>query len=202
VVRIAAGADVAAMASLAEIRREQYARYQPIFWRPAVGALDKHRSYLARLIEDDKVITLVSEEAGQLTGFRIATLTGAPPVYDPGGATCQIDDFMVVPASRWQTTGARLLRAGLAEASRRGAVQAVVVTGHLDKPKREVLRACGHEPASEWWVTPQPLGPAQPAGDGPASTRTEPGRSAPRSAGPVRRRRGCCRRTDSSVRPG
>jgi hypothetical protein len=38
--------------------------------------------------------------------------------------------------ARWQTTGIQLLRAGLAEASARGAVQAVVVAGHLDQPKR------------------------------------------------------------------
>jgi GNAT superfamily N-acetyltransferase len=178
-VRRAVAADAAPMAALAGIRREQYARYQPIFWRPAAGAVDKHRPYLASLIENDKVITLVSEESGRLTGFLIATLTGAPPVYDPGGATCQIDDFMVVPASRWLTTGARLLRAGLAEASRLGAVQAVVVTGHLDLPKRELLRACGLEPASEWWVTPQPLGPAQPADDGTASTGHSAGKKRP-----------------------
>ena len=153
-IRTAAAADVAAMAALAGIRREQYARYQPLFWRPAAGALDKHRAYLASLIGDDTVITLVSEESGQLTGFLIATLTGPPPVYDPGGATCQIDDFVVVPDARWQSTGSRLLRAGLAEAGLRGAVQAVVVTGHLDQPKRQLLRACGLEPASEWWVTP------------------------------------------------
>jgi GNAT superfamily N-acetyltransferase len=95
-------------------------------------------------------------DGGRLTGFLIATLTGAPPVYDPGGATCQIDDFAVVPDARWQSTGSRLLRAGLAEAGLRGAVQAVVVTGHLDQPKRQLLRACGLEPASEWWVTPVP----------------------------------------------
>jgi ADP-ribose pyrophosphatase YjhB (NUDIX family) len=157
-VRAAAAADVGAMAEMAQLRREQYARYQPIFWRPAVGALDKHRPYLASLVGNDKVITLVSEEAGQLTGFLIATLTGAPGVYDPGGPTCQIDDFVIVPAARWPTTGARLLRAGLAAASQRGAVQAVVVTGHLDQAKRDALRACGLELASEWWVTPQGLG--------------------------------------------
>lgn len=159
--RDALAADAGPMAALAAIRREQYASYQPIFWRPAVGALDRHRAYLASLIENDKVITLVCEEAGELTGFLIATLTGAPPVYDPGGATCQIDDFMVVSPTRWPTTGAVLLRAALAEAGRRGAIQAVVVTGHLDLPKRELLRACGLEPASEWWVTPQPLGQTQ-----------------------------------------
>ena len=156
-IRFAVAADVAAMAALAEIRREDYARYQPLFWRPAAGALDKHRAYLASLIRDDKVIALVSEESGQLTGFLIATLTGTPPVYDPGGATCQIDDFVVVPAARWPSTGNRLLRAALAEAGLRGAVQAVVVAGHLDRPKRQLLRACGLEPASEWWVTPQAL---------------------------------------------
>ena len=116
-IRTADDADVAAMAAMAQIRREQYARYQPLFWRPAEGAQDKHRPYLARLVGDETIITLVSEDAGALTGFLIATLTGAPGVYDPGGATCQIDDFVVVPAGRWQETGARLLRAGLAEAA-------------------------------------------------------------------------------------
>jgi hypothetical protein len=42
-IRTAAATDVAAMTALAGIRREQYAQYQPLFWRPAVGALDKHR---------------------------------------------------------------------------------------------------------------------------------------------------------------
>jgi hypothetical protein len=119
-IRTAAAADVAAMAALAEIRREEYARYQPLFWRPAARALDKHRAYLASL------------------------------------------DFVVVPAARWPSTGNRLLRAALAEAGLRGAVQAVVVAGHLDQPKRQLLRACGLEPASEWWVTPQALPQSRP----------------------------------------
>jgi hypothetical protein len=156
-------ADVAAMTTLATIRREQYSRYQPRFWRPAAAAQDTHRSHLASLVASSEAITLVSDEAGQLTGFLIATLNPAPPVYDPGGLTCLIDDFVVAPATKWLTTGAELLRAGLAEAGRRGAVQAVVVTGHLDQPKRQALRACGLEIASEWWVTPQalPHGPRQ-----------------------------------------
>lgn len=158
-IRPAVQADVAAMSTLATVRREQYARYQPLFWRPAVGAQDIHRAYLASLVASDEVITLVSDDTGQVTGFLIATLTPPPPVYDPGGLTCQIDDFVVAPAAKWPTTGAELLRAGLAEAGRRGAVQAVVVTGHLDQPKREALHACGLEIASEWWVTPQALRP-------------------------------------------
>jgi len=145
------------MTTLATIRREQYAQYQPLFWRPAADAQDKHRPHLASLIANDEVICLVSEEAGQLTGFLIATLVPAPPVYDPGGLTCQIDDFAVITVSSWPTTGVQLLRAGLAQAARRGAVQAVVVTGHLDQAKRQALRASGLDIASEWWVRPLPL---------------------------------------------
>ena len=152
-IRAAVETDVAAMTGLAARRREQYARYQPVFWQPAPDALDKHRPYLAGLVADGQVITMVSEEDGQLTGFLIATLVAAPPVYDPGGLTCQIDDFTVAADENWSTTGSALLRAAMAEAARRGAVQAVVVTAHLDHPKREALRCCGLEIASEWWVT-------------------------------------------------
>jgi GNAT superfamily N-acetyltransferase len=157
-IRVAAQTDVPAMTALADTRREQYARYQPLFWRPAAGAPEKHRAYLGRLVASEKIITLVSEEDGRLTGFLIASLKPAPPVYDPGGLSCDIDDFMVTPAANWPTTGVELLRAALAEAGRRGAVQAVVVTAHLDEPKRQALRACRLEVASEWWVTPQGLG--------------------------------------------
>jgi hypothetical protein len=49
----------------------------------------------------------------QATGFLIATLIPAPPVYDPGGRTCLIDDFVVIPAANWLTTGVELLRTSL-----------------------------------------------------------------------------------------
>jgi GNAT superfamily N-acetyltransferase len=147
------------MAALAAMRREQYSRYQPVYWRPAADARDKQRPYFAKLVAHDQVICLVSEEAGQVTGFLIAMLTSAPGVYDPGGPTGQIDDFVVLTPERWSTTGVQLLRAALAEVASRGAIQAVVVAGHLDEPKRETLRACGLEIASEWWVTPQGLRP-------------------------------------------
>ena len=98
------------------------------------------------------MITLVSEESGAVTGFLIAQLAGAPPVYDPGGQTCDIDDFVVAPG-RWATTGVQLLRSAIERAAERGAIQAVVVTAHLDQDKREALRLCGLSIASEWWVT-------------------------------------------------
>jgi hypothetical protein len=93
-IRPAITADVGAIAAMASARRRQYAEYQPVFWAPAPNAEELHQPYLARLIGEEKVISLVAEEAGVVTGFVIATIVGAPSVYDPGGATCQIDDFV------------------------------------------------------------------------------------------------------------
>jgi hypothetical protein len=98
---------------------------------------------------------LVSEDSGRLTGFIVMTFPPAPPVYDPGGLTGQVDDFAVVPGS-WPTTGARLLQAALDVAAERGAVQAVVVAAHLDEPKRSMLRAAGLQLTSEWWLASTP----------------------------------------------
>jgi ribosomal protein S18 acetylase RimI-like enzyme len=152
IVRPAIPADVGAIAAMASARRAQYARYQPVFWAPAPGAEEMHKPYLAKLVSDEDVISVVAEEPGTLTGFVIAVITGAPAVYDPGGRTCQIDDFVVAPG-RWPSTGRQLLAAALERAADRGAVQAVVVTAHLDVDKREALSACGLSIASEWWVT-------------------------------------------------
>jgi hypothetical protein len=37
----------------------------------------------------------------------------------------------------------------------------VVVTAHLDQPKRDALRSCGLSMASEWWVGSWPSAAGQ-----------------------------------------
>lgn len=93
-----------AITQLASARRKRYAEYQPVFWRPTEDADQVHRPYLAQLVQDHDVITLVSEDAGLITGFLIATIGKAPQVYDADGLTCMIDDFIVTP-DPWATTG-------------------------------------------------------------------------------------------------
>jgi hypothetical protein len=56
----------------------------------------------------------------------IAFIGDAPPVYNPGGRPCQIDDFAAEPG-RWNSAGTQLLRAAIEQAKGRGAIQAVVV---------------------------------------------------------------------------
>jgi hypothetical protein len=152
-IRPATAADVDAITALAARRRLQYSAYQPVFWAPAPNAEEVHRPYIAALVADDGVISLVSESSGETTGFVIASLGNAPAVYDPGGRTCMIDDFVVEPG-RWISTGTQLLKEAIELAAAQGAIQAVVVTGHLDDEKRAALLACGLSMASEWWVTP------------------------------------------------
>jgi GNAT superfamily N-acetyltransferase len=151
-IRSATAADLAAITALATAKRRQYASYQPVYWAPAADAEKLHRPYLGKLIDDEDVITLVSESSGAVTGFVIAFIGDAPRVYNPGGRTCQIDDFAVAPG-QWSSAGTLLLQAAIEQAKGRGAIQAVVVSGHLDLEKREALRACGLSIASEWWVT-------------------------------------------------
>ncbi|MFL6074757.1 MAG: hypothetical protein ACJ73S_15280 [Mycobacteriales bacterium] len=151
-IKVATGEDVEAILALADARRRAYAAYQPVFWRPAADAVERQRPFLRTLVDDEAVITLVATTGGALTGYAIGRLVPAPPVYDPGGATCLLDDFAVADAADWPTVGVDLLRAVSRAARERGAAQIVVVTAHLDEPKRAALAAAGLTTASEWWV--------------------------------------------------
>jgi len=153
-IRPAVASDLDRLLQLGAARRRQYAGYQPLFWRPAADAVDRQRPYLAALIDDEAVITVVADTGGTLAGFAVGTLVAAPPVYDPGGPTCVIDDFAVAVPEQWSTVGVDLLGAVRRTARERGAAQVVVVCGHLDDPKRSALEHSGLSIASEWWVAP------------------------------------------------
>jgi GNAT superfamily N-acetyltransferase len=152
-VRVAVPADVERLVQLAARRRAQYHQYQPRFWQPAEDASEKQRRFFQALIDDEAVAVLVvTEAAGDLRGFAVARTVDAPPVYDPGGPTCLVDDFTVSDDSEWPRTGALLLEAVSRWADGRGATQLVVVTAHLDEGKRRLLRSSELSLASEWWV--------------------------------------------------
>jgi GNAT superfamily N-acetyltransferase len=87
-----------------------------------------------------------------IDGFVIAFLHDVPPVYDPGGRTCTIDDFTVASPHLWPSVGRDLLLAAADAIRELGAAQIVVVCGHHDEPKRAMLEAAGWPVASEWRV--------------------------------------------------
>ncbi len=153
-VRAAVRGDVDEIAALAGARRQSYERHQPLFWRQADDAAVRHHAYLQGLVDDPEHIVLVARRGGGLSGFVVGTLVGSPPVYAPGGRTCLVDDFAVAGDDDWPTLGVTLLREVGRRARERGAVQAVVVSGRHDEPKRRALAIAGLSVASEWWVAP------------------------------------------------
>lgn len=141
------------MVRQADRRRRQYAAYQPVFWRLAPSARAHHERSLEGLVDDPDVLSLVATLEGEVRGFIIGRLVPAPPVYDPGGPSLYVDDFVVSRDSEWSSVGHALLQRVRQLGTARGAAQVVVVSGALDSAKRRLLTEADLELASEWWVS-------------------------------------------------
>lgn len=153
-IRNASADDVSRMLDLAEQRRQEYAHYQPVFWKPATDAREKQSAWFAQLVQRENIVTLVYERDGEVIGFVIANFVPSPPVYDVPGLTCSVDDFCVAAHEDWLHYGRKLLEAVMEEAKQRGAAQIVVVCAHLDHDKRSMLSDAGLTIASEWYTIP------------------------------------------------
>ena len=153
-IRPATEEDVTDMVALSDLKRTQYEHDLPLFWRKAEGAAEKQARYFRSQLPQANVIALVAHGDGLMQGFILANVTTAPPVYDPGGRVCVIDDFVVAGPRHWPTVGRALLAEARGKAKELGAVLSVVVCGHLDEPKRSMLQATGAAIASEWYVDP------------------------------------------------
>jgi hypothetical protein len=144
--------DLDLLLAIASGCRTAYAEYQPRFWRPAPDAAERQRAYFTAMLDDDKALVLTATEDADLRGFAIGRLVSAPPVYDPGGVSCVVDDFAVAAPDEWSTIGSVLFDALRSWAASRDAAQMIVVTARLDEPKRAALQSRGLTLASEWWV--------------------------------------------------
>ncbi len=138
------------MALSAEVRSE-LAVFDPHFWHPHVTADETQLAWFSHLLRDPGHVVLVADhgDGNELDGFVIGRIVDAPPVYDPGGRSCMVDDFA------WRSPGAaqELLAAATAWAIEQDAVTLVVVTAAADKGRRDVLQQAGLHTTSEWWTT-------------------------------------------------
>jgi hypothetical protein len=144
--------DLEEVLQIADARRQQYVEYQPQFWRPAQDAVDRQGAFFASLLARDDAFLGVARQGGRVYGFALARMIDAPPVYDPGGPTCVVDDFAVADPEDWSKVGPMLLDAVRKWGAGNGATQLVVVVAQLDGPKRAVLKESQLTIASEWWV--------------------------------------------------
>jgi hypothetical protein len=105
-IRDVTAADVPAMAALADAKRTEYAIYSPVSWRKSENGLEvQTRFFTNRMLPSDTIISLVADTDGTIEGFVIGMIHEAPPVYDPGGPVCWIDDFTVSCPELWETMG-------------------------------------------------------------------------------------------------
>lgn len=147
--------DLPAILRLAAAKRKEYATYSPVFWHVADDAVEQQAPFFRhQRLQNPRALTLVAEDAGGIVGFVMATIGAAPPVYDPGGPVCSVDDFTVASPDLWSTVGEELVHAAKQWAQEQGAVLIVIVAGQQDASKRTMLAATGATVASEWWVQP------------------------------------------------
>ena len=153
-IRTARETDIPRMVAMAETKRIEYEGYSPVFWRKAPDSSPKQELFFQRLLTSPDVVALVAEVEDTLSGFIIGAVTIAPPIYNPGGLVCIVDDFAVAKPQEWDLVGAELLAAVEREAKAPGAVLSVVVCPQRDQTKRIMLQKAGAAVASEWYVKP------------------------------------------------
>lgn len=151
-VRQAGQHDIPRMVELSEAKRAGHAQHSPVFWRKAGNSAQVQRGFFATLLEQPDWLLLVHEHDGAVDGFIIGRLMPAPPVYDPGGNACLVDDFVVADDGLWGSSGVSLHQALEARARQAGAVVSITVSGAHDGPKRAALLGLGAQLASEWYV--------------------------------------------------
>jgi hypothetical protein len=144
---------IAEMVTISEAKRQQYQSLSPVFWRKAADSAQRHAEYLETLITQPVITALVSEVGDGINGFIIGRVVSAPPVYDPGGLVCMVDDFALSHSADWPTVGERLLSELEARVKGNGVVLIVTVCGAGDIPKRSMLQARGATVSSEWYVS-------------------------------------------------
>ncbi|MDQ2789108.1 MAG: hypothetical protein DLM60_20780 [Pseudonocardiales bacterium] len=133
-------ADIPWAADLMESRRQLYALYSPVFWRPARGGTDLHARYLLRQIETGTNVGLRTDH-----GFIIGQHRMSEGF---------VDDFAIDPEATWAGDGRELLLATWKQLAGSGADALRVVTAKADERKVEMLLECSLRLVEQWWVKP------------------------------------------------
>lgn len=127
-------------AKLMERRRQIYAGYSPVFWRPAAGVAGLHAKFLCRLAANPANMCLRTE-----CGFIIGQMIHAE---------CFVDDFALDEAGTWGDDGRELLGELWARVASDSITTMRVVTAEADRDKVAMLAAAGLALFEQWWVKP------------------------------------------------
>jgi hypothetical protein len=132
-------------AELMERRRQVYAGYSPVFWRPAAGVTGLHKGFLRGLAANPANLCLRGEH-GFVIGQRHQ-------------AECVVDDFAVDEEGTWGDDGLALLNELWARVESDTVSRLRVVTARADRDKVTMLSDAGLVLSEQWWVKAlQPCG--------------------------------------------
>jgi hypothetical protein len=92
----------------------------------------------------ENTLVLVCEEVDQVQGYVIGLIVPTPAVYDPGGLTALVLEFVVAGADAGQT-----LLHHLEETAQQ---QSAVVCARDDQVKQTMLKQQEYTVASEWYI--------------------------------------------------
>jgi len=149
-VRRATPSDLPRIVELSRRKRHDYARYQPIFWRPAKDAEQKQLDFFGWLLQQEAPLLFVSEASdASLHGFIIAMPGDRLPLNDPALRLVNglhIDDFTVADEDLWSTVGRDLLFTAVTAHQDRVGTEATinVISGTHDRAKRKLLEGDAH----------------------------------------------------------
>lgn len=142
-----------AILRLALAARQEHEKRHPLDAEPAAQTEAKVLGFL----DDPKAFCLTQADSqGASSGFLLARLVIAPPVYAPGGPVC-LSLFGVLPEG-----DPTLLRRAAEEARNHGAVLLVVDCSQGYQNKEALLRGEGFTVASEWYRGALPLSLSEP----------------------------------------
>jgi hypothetical protein len=161
--RAASPADTAEVVALAHTMKRRLAAWSPSYFRPRVGAEERHAAFLGYLIDSTDHATIVLEDGGRLAGFFVV-------VTQP--AHRWVDDLYLADPGLWPDA--------LAIVDAHAAAPWVTCVSRFDERRSTGMREAGLDIRSTYWArtladvsNPISLELGPPAGtpaDGPAHT--------------------------------
>ncbi len=146
-VRFTTQEDINWMVNLSYLKRLEYSKVQPHFWKIAKNSNDVQSQYFNEEIIKDDVISLCNTDK---LGFIFGKLITPPEVYD-AGLTLMIDDFCVKTYDLWNTVGRDLLEECIKISKSMSAKQVLVVSGCHDTYKNDLLAQMNLLTTSIWY---------------------------------------------------
>ena len=149
-IKLATSNNVEQMVELSDQKRTAYAKVQPQFWCKSINANVSQIEWFHSLLTNPQYLIYVALDNNILVGFIIGQIISSPEVYNPGGFTLSIDDF-VVKDERYNDIGKLLLDNISVQAKKCSCVQIIIVTGAHDKAKKQFLNSYETKLVSEWY---------------------------------------------------